>query len=87
VRQFLIDNALMWLRDYGFDRLRFDAVHALKDQSERHFLVELAESVRRQVDGRQLHLMLENEANEALERRDGRVVLYDALSFGLQYWL
>jgi maltooligosyltrehalose trehalohydrolase len=80
VRQFLIDNALMWLRDYGFDGLRFDAVHALKDDSERHFLVELAETVREQVDGRQVHLMLENEANQAhlLERRDGRAALYDA---------
>ncbi|MET3996528.1 hypothetical protein ABID65_008205 [Bradyrhizobium sp. S3.9.2] len=80
VRQFLIDNALMWLRDYGFDGLRFDAVHALKDGSERHFLVELAESVREQVNGRQVHLMLENEANEAhlLERQDGRATLYDA---------
>lgn len=80
VRQFLIDNALMWLRDYGFDGLRFDAVHALKDDSERHFLVELAETVREQVEGRQVHLMLENEANQAhlLERRDGRATLYDA---------
>ena len=39
VRQFLIDNALMWIRDYGFDGLRFDAVHALKDDSEKHFLM------------------------------------------------
>ncbi|MET4036604.1 maltooligosyltrehalose trehalohydrolase [Bradyrhizobium sp. JR7.2] len=80
VRQFLIDNALMWLRDYGFDGLRFDAVHALKDDSEQHFLVELAETVREQVGRRHVHLMLENEANQAslLERRDGRVTLYDA---------
>ena len=33
VRQFLIENALMWVRDYGFDGLRFDAVHALRFQS------------------------------------------------------
>ncbi len=29
VRRFVIDNALMWLRDYGFDGLRLDAVHAI----------------------------------------------------------
>ena len=80
VRQFLIDNALMWLRDYGFDGLRFDAVHALKDDSERHFLIELAETVRGRLMGRQVHLMLENEANQAhlLDRPSGRTHLYNA---------
>jgi maltooligosyltrehalose trehalohydrolase len=80
VREFLIENALMWLRDYGFDGLRLDAVHALKDDSERHFLVELAETVRAKLPGRQVHLVLENEANRAdvLERSAGRARLYDA---------
>jgi maltooligosyltrehalose trehalohydrolase len=80
VREFLIENALMWLRDYGFDGLRFDAVHALKDDSERHFLIELAETVRSQLAGRRVHLMLENEANQArlLDRAKGRTRLYDA---------
>lgn len=80
VREFLIENALMWLRDYGFDGLRLDAVHALKDDSECHFLIELAETVRSQLAGRRVHLMLENEANQAhlLERAQGRPRLYDA---------
>src|SRR4051795_11024651 len=80
VREFLIENALMWLRDYGFDGLRLDAVHALKDDSEHHFLVELAETVRSQLPGRRVHLMLENEANQArlLDRAQGRTRLYDA---------
>ncbi|WP_407114439.1 hypothetical protein [Bradyrhizobium sp. LMG 9283] len=70
----------MWLRDYGFDGLRFDAVHALKDDSERHFLIELAETVRNELSDRHLHLMLENEAYEAhlLERSQGRAKYYDA---------
>ncbi|WP_024338415.1 MULTISPECIES: malto-oligosyltrehalose trehalohydrolase [Bradyrhizobium] len=80
VRGFLVENALMWLRDYGFDGLRFDAVHALKDDSERHFLIELAETLRSQLAGRRVHLMLENEANQAhlLERSHGRARYYDA---------
>ncbi|WLB24229.1 malto-oligosyltrehalose trehalohydrolase [Bradyrhizobium japonicum] len=80
VREFLIENALMWLRDYGFDGLRFDAVHALKDDSDRHFLTELAETVRHELPGRRVHLMLENEANQArlLERQQGRARYYDA---------
>jgi maltooligosyltrehalose trehalohydrolase len=80
VRDFLIENALMWLRDYGFDGLRFDAVHALKDDSDRHFLIELAETVRHELPGRRVHLMLENEANQAhlLERERGQAKYYDA---------
>ncbi len=80
VRQFLIENALMWLRDYGFDGLRLDAVHALKDDTEHHFLYELAETVRDHLLGRHVHLMLENEANQAryLERRGDRRKYYNA---------
>lgn len=80
VRQFLIDNALMWLRDYGLDGLRFDAVHVLKDNSDKHFLIELAETVRNSLVGRHVHLMLENEANQAhlLERANGRIKRYNA---------
>ena len=33
VRRFVIDNALMWLRDYHCDGLRLDAVHAIVDDS------------------------------------------------------
>jgi maltooligosyltrehalose trehalohydrolase len=80
VRQFLIENALMWIGEYGFDGLRLDAVHALKDKSEKHFLTEVAETVRCRFSDRHVHLMLENEANQAslLQREDGKVLLYDA---------
>ena len=46
VRRFFIDNALMWLRDYHFDGLRLDAVHAFIDRSAIHFLEQLASEVR-----------------------------------------
>jgi maltooligosyltrehalose trehalohydrolase len=42
VRRFFCDNALMWLRDYHFDGLRIDAVHAIVDTSAVHFLEQLA---------------------------------------------
>ena len=60
VRRFFIDNALMWLRDYGFDGLRLDAVHAIDDD---RFLQQLADEVRSAVP--QAHLVLENERNQA----------------------
>ena len=45
VRDFIIQNALMWLRDYHVDGLRLDAVHALVDHRAVHLLEELAEEV------------------------------------------
>ena len=33
VRRYIIDNALMWLRDFHIDGLRLDAAHALVDTS------------------------------------------------------
>jgi len=63
VREYFIQNALMWLCDYRIDGLRLDAVHAI-DQPD--FLVELAARVRAAVEpGRQVWLVLENEHNQA----------------------
>ena len=47
VRAFVIDNALMWLRDYHIDGLRLDAVHAIEDSSAAHLLEEMGTEVRR----------------------------------------
>jgi maltooligosyltrehalose trehalohydrolase len=46
VRRFFIDSALAWLRDYGADGLRLDALHSIKDDSEVHFVTQLADEVR-----------------------------------------
>ena len=63
VRDFFLDNALMWLLEYRFDGLRLDAVHAIDNPD---FLKQLAHRVREQVDtGRHVWLMLENELNQA----------------------
>ena len=70
VRDYFIENALYWLEEYHFDGIRFDAVHAILDDSERHFLAELGETIRKTFPDRHVHLILENEANQAswLER-------------------
>ncbi|MBO0873367.1 MAG: malto-oligosyltrehalose trehalohydrolase [Pseudonocardia sp.] len=45
VRRYVIENALMWLRDFHVDGLRLDAVHALRDTRAVHVLEELAVEV------------------------------------------
>jgi maltooligosyltrehalose trehalohydrolase len=45
-RRFFCDNALLWLRDYHFDGLRLDAVHAYTDRSAINFMEQLATEVR-----------------------------------------
>ena len=46
VREWAIQNAEMWVRDYRVDGLRLDAVHAIVDYSEPHIMAELAERVK-----------------------------------------
>jgi len=73
VRDFFIHNALYWLTEYHFDGLRLDAVHAIIDDSKPHILTELADAVRSfLVPDRQVHLILENDHNQAryLQRRE-----------------
>jgi maltooligosyltrehalose trehalohydrolase len=66
VRRFFIDNALMWLRDYHFDGLRIDAVHAIIDTSALHLLEALSGEVRRLEGhtGRPLVLIAESDLND-----------------------
>ncbi|MGA7806027.1 malto-oligosyltrehalose trehalohydrolase [Bradyrhizobium sp.] len=80
VREFVIQNAIYWIAEFRFDGLRLDAVHAIKDDSDNHILDELASRVRGAAPRRHVHLLLENEENEAapLERLDGKPIYYTA---------
>lgn len=67
VRTFAIENALHWLRNYRFDGLRLDAVHAIKESGDPPLLHELSRAVGHlaEASGRQIHLVLENDDNAA----------------------
>ncbi len=65
VRQFFIENALHWLHEYHVDGLRFDATHALIDDSPTHLLSELAGRVRASIRGRTVLLTAEDDRNLA----------------------
>ena len=73
VREFFVHNTLYWLEEYGFDGLRYDAVHAIRDESRPHILDEIAAAAHAG-PGRErpIHLVLENDDNAAhyLQPRD-----------------
>ncbi len=75
VRRFVIDNALMWLRDYHADGLRLDAVHALQDSSPVHLLAQLSAEVAELAEAvdRPLTLIAESDLNDPvmIEPRPG----------------
>ncbi|MFT4248127.1 MAG: malto-oligosyltrehalose trehalohydrolase, partial [Pseudomonas sp.] len=69
VRRYFIDNARMWLHEYRFDGLRLDAVHAIVPNG---FLDTLREAIQAGTPpDRHVHLVLENEANQASQLARG----------------
>ncbi|MBX9458680.1 MAG: malto-oligosyltrehalose trehalohydrolase [Rhizobium sp.] len=81
VRALIVENAIYWIDEFRIDGLRLDAVHAILDDSDRHILHEIAERVRSHAGARQVHLVVENEQNDAdlLDRdRTGAPTLYTA---------
>ncbi|HEY0170497.1 MAG TPA: malto-oligosyltrehalose trehalohydrolase [Pyrinomonadaceae bacterium] len=73
VRRFFVENALYWLTEYHVDALRLDAVHAIVDTSERHFLRQLADEFHAQAAllGRPAHLIAESDLNDTRVLRAG----------------
>ena len=85
VRQFFIDNAKMWLRDYHFDGLRLDAVHAYMDRSAIHFMEQIGVAVRglEKETGRSYTVIAESDLNDprfVTERERGGYALDAAWS-------
>ncbi len=71
---FFTQNALMWLNEYRFDGLRFDAVHAI---SPPEFLPQLAAAIRQGAD-HPVHLVLEHEGNKSSLLLGKEARLFDA---------
>lgn len=74
VQDFFVQNALMWLNEYRFDGLRFDAVHAISPPA---FLPQLAAAIREGAE-RPVHLVLEHEGNRSSLLRGPGENLFDA---------
>ena len=86
VRDYFTCNVLMWLTEFRFDGLRFDAVHAIQEQD---WVEEMAAAVRATIDpDREVHLVLEHhnaashlrKAVDAQWNDDGHNVLHVLLT-------
>lgn len=65
VREFAIQNALYWAREFHVDGLRLDATHAILDDSDPHVLAEMQARVRASLPaGRHFVFIAEDERNE-----------------------
>lgn len=66
VRNFFIENALHWFKNYHIDALRLDAIHGISDLSARPFLQELAERVEgfSSREGKRFYLIAESDLND-----------------------
>jgi maltooligosyltrehalose trehalohydrolase len=66
VREYFIENALMWFRDFHIDALRMDAVHAIKDFNPVHIIKEISEHVDalEQQTGSEYYLIAEMDLND-----------------------
>jgi len=66
VRDYFVENVLMWFRDFHIDALRMDAVHAIKDLSATHILQDIRKHVDRYMEasGKSHHLIIECDLND-----------------------
>jgi maltooligosyltrehalose trehalohydrolase len=65
VREFVLANAVHWVREYHMDGLRLDASQDVKDDSGVHILAEVAAAARRAAGPRRVWIVAENEPNQA----------------------
>jgi maltooligosyltrehalose trehalohydrolase len=61
VREFFVTNAAYWIREFHFDGLRFDATHAIFDESGTHVLAEMTRAARAAAAPRRVYLASESE--------------------------
>jgi len=66
VRDYVVENARYWIREYHIDGLRLDAVQTILDDSPQHILAEIGENVSelgREL-GREICVIAETDRNE-----------------------
>ncbi|MGH7982700.1 MAG: alpha-amylase family glycosyl hydrolase [Candidatus Udaeobacter sp.] len=78
VREFFITNCRYWIEEFHFDGFRFDATHAIRDQSDEYIIGAIGRAAREAAGSRSVLLIAENDLQEA------KMVRPRSLEFRLQ---
>jgi maltooligosyltrehalose trehalohydrolase len=65
VREFFITNGRYWVEEFHFDGFRFDALHAVRDQSSEYIIGAVGRAAREAAGARSIILIAENDRQEA----------------------
>jgi maltooligosyltrehalose trehalohydrolase len=65
VREFFVENAAYWIREFHLDGLRLDATQAIHDASPTHVVAELADRARAAARPRAIIIVAENEPQQS----------------------
>jgi maltooligosyltrehalose trehalohydrolase len=65
VREFFITNGCYWIEEFHFDGFRFDALHAIDDQSTEYIIGAVGRAARKAAGARSIILIAENDRQEA----------------------
>ncbi len=71
VREFFITNGRYWIEEFHFDGFRFDALHAIRDQSSEYIIGAVGRAARKAAGARSIILIAENDRQEAKMVRPG----------------
>jgi maltooligosyltrehalose trehalohydrolase len=72
VREFFITNGRYWIEEFHFDGFRFDATHAVRDQSRDYIIGAVGRAAREAAGSRSIILVAENDLQEAKMARSKR---------------
>jgi maltooligosyltrehalose trehalohydrolase len=64
VREFIIANALYWIREFHLDGLRLDATQSIIDRSPEHIVQALTRKIRADAKNRSIIVIAENEPQD-----------------------
>src|SRR6266700_5630403 len=65
VREFFITNGRYWIEEFHFDGFRFDATHAIRDESAEYIIGAVGRAARKAAGSRSIILIAENDLQEA----------------------
>jgi maltooligosyltrehalose trehalohydrolase len=65
VREFFITNGRYWIEEFHFDGFRFDATHAIHDESKEYIIGAVGRAAREAAGSRSIVLVAENDLQES----------------------